>query len=152
MRSRPEPLPEETRLVLAPFFPDLDLGRILVCRGIPWYVVGRPRGYADRRKIYLAPGAYQIDSIEGLGLLAHEIAHCRQYREHGTWRFRALYLMTYFWNRLRRMSRMEAYLNIPFEIEARAVEAKVSGALRRQRSFQKRGETADRMTRDGADE
>jgi hypothetical protein len=131
MRRKPEPLPEETKRLLAPFFPDFDLNRILICEGIPWYVTGSPRGYADRRQIYLAPGEYRPDSIEGLALLAHEIEHCRQYLRYGTWRFRARYLAAYFRNRWRRMSGLHAYLNIPFEIEAREVEAEVSQTLRR---------------------
>ncbi|HKX30148.1 MAG TPA: DUF4157 domain-containing protein, partial [Blastocatellia bacterium] len=80
------------------------------------------------------PGAYRARSIEGLSLLAHEITHCRQYREYGTWRFRALYLLAYFKNRWRRMSRLDAYLQIPFEIEAREVESEVAGALQQWRA------------------
>ena len=129
MKRELMPLPQEARLLLAEFFPGFDLGEIRVSEGIPWYVVGKPIGYADRYQIYLAPGAYCIDSIEGLALLAHEITHCRQYHQHGTWRFRARYLAAYFQNRWCGMSRRDAYLNIPFEVEAREIEAEVHGAL-----------------------
>jgi len=118
-------LPQKARKLLAPFFPGFDLTELCIFEGIPWYVLSRPEGYADRNNIYLLPGLYQVDSIDGLALLAHEIEHCRQYREHGTWHFRARYLAAYFKNRLRGMSGREAYLNISFEIKAREVEKQV---------------------------
>jgi Domain of unknown function (DUF4157) len=122
-------LPQGARKLLAPFFPDFDLGEICIFVGIPWYVLSRPEGYADRNNIYLLPGLYQVSSIDGLALLAHEIEHCRQYRKHGTWHFRARYLADYFKNRLRGMSRRDAYLNISFEIEAREIEKQVYSSL-----------------------
>jgi predicted SprT family Zn-dependent metalloprotease len=87
-------------------------------------------GYADRYKIYFAPGVYRVDTIEGLALIAHEVAHCLQYQRHGAWRFRARYLAAYFKNRLRGMSHLKAYRSIPFEIEAREAEEQVYRALR----------------------
>src|SRR5262245_38711092 len=133
MKNKPIQLPVETKKLLGSFFPGFDLDRICIYQHIPWYVRGKPQGYADRYNIYLISGAYSVDSIEGLALLAHESAHCLQYRKHGTWGFRARYLASYFKNRLRGMSRREAYLNIPFEIEAREIEARVHLALRRSR-------------------
>ncbi len=131
MRCKPEPLPEEIIGVLSPYFPDFDLQRVRVSEGIPFYVRGNPVGYADRYRIYLEPGAYRVDTIEGIALLAHEVVHCRQYRALGTWRFRYRYLSSYFKNRLRGMSRKEAYLKVPFEIEAREIEARVYLAMKR---------------------
>ncbi|MFN0086799.1 MAG: DUF4157 domain-containing protein [Blastocatellia bacterium] len=135
MRRGPEALPEEVVGLLSPFFPGFDLACLRIREGIPFYVRGNPIGYADRDRIYFEPGACRLDTIEGLSLLAHEITHCRQYRTLGTWRFRLRYLHFYFGNRWRGMSRGEAYLNIPFEIEAREVEARVHfglGRLRRE--------------------
>jgi Domain of unknown function (DUF4157) len=134
MKRKPMQLPIEVKKLLAPFFPGFDLDRICIYENIPWYVRGNPQGYADRYNIYLKPGAYRINTIEGLALLAHEIAHCLQYRKHGTWRFRARYLAAYFKNRFRGMTRREAYLNIPFEIEAREIESRVYLVLRRYRA------------------
>lgn len=130
-----EPLPLEVQQLLAPFFPDFDLNRVRVFEGIPRYVsiaaAGEPIGYTDRNRIYFAPGAYRIDSPEGLALIAHEIAHCRQYQQFGKWNFRAKYLSAYFRNRWRGMNDKIAYAQIPFEIEARAVERKVLSILLR---------------------
>lgn len=134
MRRPAELLPEEVTQALSPFFPGFDLSRIRIYEGIPRYVVGRPIGYADRYNIYFAPGAYRLDTIGGLALIAHEIAHCQQYQKIGTWRFRARYLSAYFKNRLRGMDHLKAYRNIPFEIEAREVEAETYRALKRLQS------------------
>jgi len=123
-------LPEEVVALLTPFFPGFDLSRIRVCEGIPRYLLGDPVGYADRYRIYFAPGAYRVDTIEGLSLIAHEVAHCLQYHKHGAWRFRARYLASYFKNRMRGMNHLKAYRSIPFEIEAREVEEQVYRALK----------------------
>lgn len=131
MTSAPETLPEEVVGLLSPFFPGFDLGSVRVYEGIPWYVMGDPLGYTDRHKIYFAPGAYRLDTHEGLALLAHEIAHCEQYRRLGTWRFRVQYLAGFARNLWRGKSRLQAYLDISFEIEARTVERRVWRALQR---------------------
>ncbi len=130
MKRKPARLPEEVVQLLAPFFPGFDLSRIRIHEGIPRYVVGNPVGYADRNNIYFAPGLYRVDTIEGLVLIAHEVAHCLQYHRHGVWRFRARYLAAYFKNRLRGMDHLKAYRRIPFEIEARDIEAEVYRALK----------------------
>jgi hypothetical protein len=130
MKRKAVKLPEEVVQLLAPFFPGFDLNRVRIHEGVPRYVVGDPVGYADRHNIYLAPGAYRVDTIEGLVLIAHEVAHCRQYHQHGTWRFRARYLAAYFKNRWRGMNHLKAYRNISFEIEAREIEAEVHRVLK----------------------
>ena len=62
-------------------------------------------------------------------LAAHEITHALQYRREGFIKFFYKYL-TSFWRNLRKrgkwdaVSRQNAYLEIPFEIEARRVAAK----------------------------
>jgi hypothetical protein len=130
MKRKSVRLPEEVVRLLAPFFPGFDLNRIRIHEGIPRYVIGDPVGYAARNNIYLAPGLYRVDTIEGLVLIAHEVAHCLQYQRHGVWRFRARYLAAYFKNRLRGMDHLKAYRRVPFEIEAREIEAEVYRALK----------------------
>jgi hypothetical protein len=117
-------LPEAIQ-VLQPFFPGFDLQRLRIREGIPRYIRlsgGEPIGYADRATIYLQKGAYQPETVAGLALLAHEITHCWQYAEQGTWRFRVRYLAAYYRNRQRGMLHAAAYWHIPFEVQARAVE------------------------------
>lgn len=58
-----------------------------------------------------------------LSLLAHELAHVAQYLRDGTAPFLARYVTAYARNRLRGLCDQDAYLAIPYEVEARAVEA-----------------------------
>lgn len=134
-KQQGEPLPLEVQQLLAPFFPGLELNRIRIHEGIPRYVLllaaAEPIGYTDGWQIYFAPGFYRLDTPEGLALLAHEIAHCRQYQELGKWQFRAKYLAAYFQNRRYGMDAKIAYAQIPFEIEARQIERNVLAMLLR---------------------
>lgn len=130
MKRATRPLPPEAMRLLQPFFPGFDLRRVCVREGIPRYVIGDPLGYTDRDTIYLQRGGYQPETIHGLALLAHEIAHCQQYDRYGTWRFRARYLGEYFKHRRRGMNHVAAYWNISFEAQARAVEDLVIETLR----------------------
>jgi len=52
-------------------------------------------------------------------LLAHELVHVRQFAENGPTRFLALYVGHYLKNLFRLRNHRQAYLDIPFEIEAR---------------------------------
>lgn len=134
-QRRAEPLPPEAIHVLQPFFPRFDLRQLRVREGLPRYVqlAGEaPLGYADRRTIYLQVGAFQPHTSTGLALLAHEITHCWQYAQLGTWRFRARYLAAYWRNRRRGLNHAAAYWQIPFEVEARAREALVLETLQEQ--------------------
>jgi len=132
---RGEPLPPEVQRLLAPFFPGFDLSRVRIHQGIPRYVMANPVGYADRNRIYLAPGFYRVDTAEGLALIAHELAHCRQYQRYGAWRFRAKYLADYFNNLRSGMPHDRAYMEIPFEVEARKIEQNVHAAMSRMQSL-----------------
>ena len=135
MKRAGQALPPEAVLVLQPFFSSYDVRRVRVREGIPHYVIGEPLGYAARDTVYLQGGAYQPATIAGLALLAHEIAHCQQYDHYGVWRFRALYLQAYFKNRRRGMKHAAAYWNVPFEIQARAIEDLVFETLQEQAEF-----------------
>jgi Domain of unknown function (DUF4157) len=54
------------------------------------------------------------------GLIAHELVHVQQWREHGAVLFLARYLAAYLRGRLRGEPHWTAYASIPFEAEARA--------------------------------
>lgn len=56
-------------------------------------------------------------------LLAHELAHVRQFARLGWVRFMSQYLGSYFASRFKGKSHRDAYLNIPLEIDARWQEA-----------------------------
>jgi hypothetical protein len=124
-RHRGEPLPPLLRARLARYFPGLDLDTVRLHEGVPRYVRGRPRGYVNRHRVYLASGWQDGADEEVLALLAHELVHVRQYRDLGAWRFRWAYLREYLSGRLVRLGHDAAYRNISFERVAREVEERV---------------------------
>ena len=73
-------------------------------------------------------------------IVVHEITHTMQYRRHGTFRFFYSYLKGFFlalrqkenWNF---QARMEAYLEIPQEVEARALAAAYAGWRERRKDY-----------------
>jgi hypothetical protein len=133
-RAGPFPLPQAVQELLAPHFPDFDLRRVRIHHGIPPHIrlfaVIIPSAYTSGYDLHFAPGAYDTDSIEGLALIAHEIAHSIQYERHGKVRFQLLYLLHYVANKRKAMSDLHAYEEIPFEREARAKEQEVLERLR----------------------
>ena len=90
-------------------------------------------GITFDRSIFVLPELLSVNEKNQLKLseelVAHEIAHVLQYRREGFLRFLYKYLRDYRAN-LRKMkkrdidSRRRAYLEIPFEIEAREVARK----------------------------
>lgn len=89
-------------------------------------------GITIGRKIFVAPEVVSFGKKKlkiNCKLAAHEIAHVLQYRREGFIRFFYEYLSSYRRN-LRQyknwdsVSRHQAYLDIPFEIEAREIAAK----------------------------
>lgn len=124
-------MPAFVRQLIQPYFPDFDLDSIRIYEGIPWYVLMDAVAYTDRQMIYFKPGSYDEESLAGLALIAHEITHCWQYRQLGTWRFRWQYLRDWVHHFRRSGSFTKAYFNVRFEREARLVEQKVYEDLSR---------------------
>lgn len=85
------------------------------------------------RRIYLSRGllTHQVDAIEAT--LRHELVHVRQVETYGLVAFFYVYVRDFV--RLRRsgLSSSDAYLSIPFEVEARLAEAIASEASPEQR-------------------
>jgi len=90
----------------------------------------RVHGITLGRRIFIAPKLLSFNRNNFLklpeDLIAHEIAHAIQYRREGFVRFLYQYLTAY-WRNLRTKknwdaaARHEAYLEIPYEVEARQV-------------------------------
>jgi len=90
-------------------------------------------GIAFGRRIFITPRLLAFNRNNYLklpeDLIAHEITHALQYRREGFIKFLYKYLTDY-WRNLRKKkkwdaaARYEAYLEIPFEIEARAAAAR----------------------------
>lgn len=118
-------LPENTIAALAPYFPDIDLSKIEIITGVPWYVPMKAGAYTDRNRIFFADGFYNPDTHEGLALIAHELTHVEQYRKFGKWKFRFLYSRSWMAELFRNLSFIQAYRNNRFEVAAREVESLV---------------------------
>lgn len=56
-------------------------------------------------------------------LLRHETAHILQYEKYGIIRFLLIYYLDYLSGLTRYQNHNDAYLNIPFEVEARKFES-----------------------------
>lgn len=125
MRDGGESLSPVLRAQLARYFPGLDLESVRLLRGVPRYVPGRPAGYVNRHRVYLAADWRESDDVDALALLAHELVHVRQYRQLGPWGFRWAYLREYLSGRFRNLGHEAAYRNISFERAAREVEDRV---------------------------
>jgi hypothetical protein len=89
------------------------------------------QGITLGKRIYIFPEIVQKTAKDEPKLperlAAHEIAHVLQYQKYGITKFFFHYLRC-FWKNLKTqekwdlMSRQQAYLDIPFEIEAREIE------------------------------
>ena len=69
-------------------------------------------------RIYFRPGAYDPNRPEGIELLAHELAHVRQYA-------RGMTVLKYLWASRR------GYWRNPYEVEARALGTQVMPSIAR---------------------
>ena len=69
------------------------------------------------RRVWISARVRDVET-----LLRHELVHVRQMSEHGVLPFLWKYAREYLRNRRRGMSHDEAYLAIPFEVEAVAAE------------------------------
>lgn len=128
-------IPEAFRRVLQPGFPDLDLDSVRLRWAIPWLVTRlaplRPAGFTLGRTIHIDVNVWaRLTDPERAGLLAHELAHVRQFRTWGgVLRYSSplgmglAYVFEYLRHRVAGRSAREAYLAISFETEARSAEA-----------------------------
>ena len=93
----------------------------------------RIEGITIGRRVYICPANLTYSESGKLRLeeelAVHEIAHVLQYRREGFFRFLWLYQKSYYANLRKKGKRdlyakAEAYLEIPFEIEARQTASK----------------------------
>ena len=89
--------------------------------GFPWWM--RPFLWRDvvaltiGRRVWISSRARDVEP-----LIRHELVHVRQMGEVGVTRFLWTYVRHYVRNRRRGMRHQEAYLAIPYEMEAFAAE------------------------------
>lgn len=127
-------LPEPIQLWLNELFPQLDLKRVKYYKGLPPIIkmnnpgaIVLPSFWGFRNiKVYFKDGP-DFCSSRGIGLIAHEMVHVRQYLDfaggYGLG-FARLFMMPYLW------SAIKGYRNIPLEIEAYDFGDQVEDALK----------------------
>lgn len=141
MTRPPRPLPDRLQDLFRDAFPDVDLGRVRVHDSLPWIARFAPisvRAMALGRDLYF-DGNFDPDSVDGVATIGHELVHVSQWRRPGGLIARALgpvsfaarYVGQYAVNRLRGMSRCDAYRSIHFEREAKRFERTVADTLTR---------------------
>lgn len=127
-------LPEPIQLWLNELFPQLDLKRVKYYKGLPPIIkmnnpgaIVLPSFWGFRNiKVYFKDGP-DFCSSRGIGLIAHEMVHVRQYLDfaggYGLG-FARLFMMPYL------LSAIKGYRNIPLEIEAYDFGDQVEDALK----------------------
>lgn len=129
-------LPDHVKDLLREYFPDVDLDRVRVHHTLPWIARFAPisvRAMALGRHIYF-DGNFDPVSADGIATIGHELAHVSQWRRTGGFllgpvSFAIMYVGEYALNRLRGMSRYDAYGAIRFEQEAGRLERSIRDAL-----------------------
>lgn len=136
----PRPLPAHLKDFFRDHLPDVDLDRVRVHDTLPWIARFAPipvRAMALGRDIYFGGGNFDPHSADGVATIGHELMHVSQWggtggflaRALGPIGFAATYVGEYALNRLRGMSRCEAYRGIRFEREAKRFECFIRDIL-----------------------
>ena len=116
-RDRGRPLSAAERACCAPHFDAALLDRVRIVDGrVPFWLRPDMGGVTLGDRIHFRAGAYDPGCAAGLELLAHELAHVQQYA-------RGMTVLGYVWASRR------GYWRNPYEVEARAVGARVRAAL-----------------------
>ena len=116
-RVPPQPLTAQEQHRYAPYFEPELLASVRILDGhVPFWLRPDMCGVTLGRRIYFRLGACDRHSPGGIELLAHELAHVQQFS-------RGMTLRSYLWASRR------GYWRNPFEVEARAVGARVRAAV-----------------------
>lgn len=126
--------------LLREYFPDVDLDRVRVHDTLPWIARFAPisvGAMALGRNIYF-DGNFDPSSADGIATIGHELVHVSQWHRTGGFlpgpvSFAILYIWEYAVNRLRGMSRCNAYRGIRFEQEAERFGESIRDTLGRAR-------------------
>jgi len=137
--ASPRPLPAHLKELFREHFADVDLDRVRVHDALPWIAQFAPvsiRAMALGRHIYF-DGDFDPHSADGIATIGHELVHVSQWgrtggflaRVLGPIGFASMYVGEYALNRLRGMSRYDAYRRIHFEREAAIFERAIGDIL-----------------------
>jgi len=116
-RGRGRPLSAAELALFSPHFDAALLGQVQIFDGCaPFWLRPDMQGVTLGRRIYFRAGACDPRCADGIELLAHELAHVAQYA-------RGMTILGYVWASRR------GYWRNPYEVEARAVGARVRATL-----------------------
>lgn len=93
-------------------------------------LAARADGITLGRRVFVRAALRAPDGALPLDLVVHEVAHVAQVLRDGPATFYARYVADYLRGRARGLADHDAYLAIPYEVEAREVAARVSAARR----------------------
>jgi hypothetical protein len=117
VRARPLTLAEQRRYAAYFSARVLDAARVFDGR-VPFWLRSDMVGVTLGSCIYLRPGAYDPDSVEGIELLGHELVHVWQYLEAG------MTVLRYLWASRR------GYRRNPYEVQAYSLGARIRAEAR----------------------
>jgi len=115
----------------------LDVARVIDGR-VPFWLRPDMQGVTLGARIYLRPGAYDPNDIDGIELLGHELVHVRQYREGMT-------VLRYLW------ASRAGYRRNRYEVEAYAIGAQIRRQLALTPSIERASASATSMPSTPAD-
>ena len=85
-------------------------------------LAGKASGITLGQRVYVRRELFDAQGGLPLQLVLHEVAHVAQFLRDGTLRFLVRYVRDYGQGRLRGLDDRDAYLAIPYEVEARRVD------------------------------
>ena len=109
---------------LASVAPAVDPERLLIREAKPWFerlVLRQSAAIALPYVVYVRSRTFVRPRHHLTGLVVHELIHVNQWREEGYLRFAIRYVADYLKGRLRGRPHRRAYLEIGYEVEARAL-------------------------------
>lgn len=80
------------KAVLQPYFPKLNLDRIMIYKGLPWLWAGFASAYTFGNNHYYYRDNFNQQTNAGIALIGHELQHTQQFRQFGTYVFAIRYL------------------------------------------------------------
>jgi hypothetical protein len=114
MRKQGRALNASERLQFKPYFSAQVIEQARIVEGhVPFWLKRNMCAVVLGRYIYLRPGAYQANTMQGVALLGHELVHVSQFM-HG------MTMLSYLWSCRR------GYRRSPYEIQAYATGALIA--------------------------
>ena len=121
-------VPPCVRKLLSPYFPKLDFDSVNLHNMVP--LPADVVGFTWDNDVFITPSQYDIHSALGIALIGHELTHVQDFQLLGKNGFAALYGINFGINYYFNGNNFDqAYRDVSFERDARAMEAKIHDDL-----------------------